>query len=74
MYRSCDTDTLINCLGKMALPVLAQKTIGKIREETSAQVAQVSERRKVVRVIKDNVMRLNYSSNMLDRLTNVRIV
>lgn len=41
VYRSCDTDTLINCLAKMSLPLLNQKTIAKIREDTSAQVAQV---------------------------------
>lgn len=41
VYRSCDTDTLLNCLGKMALSNLNQKTINKIREETSAQTAQI---------------------------------
>lgn len=41
VYRSCDTDTLINCLGKMSLSLLTQKNIAKIREDTSAQVAQI---------------------------------
>jgi len=41
VYRSCDTDTLINCMAKMALPQVMQKPMAKIREETSAQVAQI---------------------------------